>query len=145
MEVLSKLLYQAVQNLLWRPIFLMLSRANSAGSMAVLAMAIVLSFSILIPQLQDMFGVKISWEEAIEFIKRTDHPINENMRWQEIKAAGIKVTETSWKGFLQICERLVIDFGNFRIYIDGEARIIWVWADPSAPESEKEAYYVQFG
>ena len=115
---------------------MLLYRANSTTSFA-LALAIVLAASTflgipLFDSIIDRFtDIEVAFEEGIEIIKSEGYPINNNVKWNEIKAMGIKLTEVSWKGFLQICERLVVDFGNFQIYLDLEARVMWVYADPS--------------
>ena len=88
--------------------------------------------------------LEIAFDKGIEIVKNRGYLFNNNFHWNEIKVAGIKVNEESWKGFLQICERLVGDFGNFKIYVDAEVRVMWVYTDPDANEADKEAYYVQF-
>jgi hypothetical protein len=110
--------------------------------------AIILSSVVSIPVLLQIFSAlsntSITFENGIQIIKATGYPINENLKWHEIKAMGVKITETSFNGFLQICERLVLDYGNIQVYADIEARVIWIYADPFASESEREVYYVRF-
>lgn len=125
----------------------MFARTASLTTPFALAVAIVLIASTILgfPLLDLMTRFEIDLDEGIEIIRNESYEISTNLKWNKIKAAGIEVTEKSWKGFLQICERLVMDFGNARIYLDLEARVMFVYADPTASQSEKEAYYVQFG
>ena len=122
---------------------------GKSSTVVVLAVALVLVLSsyggISLNQVTDeLVGATVKLEEGLEIIKSRSYEISGNVKWNEIKAAGIKVTETSLKGFLQICERLALDFGNLRIYVDLEARVTWVYSDPSNEEADTEVYYVQF-
>lgn len=110
---------------------------------ATLIIAIVSSM-VISTTIFGMQPLDVAFEEGVEIIRSQGYPINENISWNEIKAAGIKVTETSWKGFGQFCERFVAEFGNFKVYIDAEVRVLWVYADPTASQADTEAYYVQF-
>ena len=83
-------------------------------------------------------------EEGIEIVNSKSYRLSSNVKWNRIKAAGIKIKETSLKGFLQICERLALDLGSLQLYVDFEARVMWVYSDPSTTEADREAYYVQF-
>lgn len=120
-------------------------KANSATAFA-LAVAIVLVASTLlgIPLVDQLFSLKTTLDEGIEIVKSKGYWISSNLKWHEIKAAGMKTTEKSWKGFLQICERLAVDLGYVQIYFDLEARVMFVYADPADQESDREAYYVRF-
>lgn len=127
-------------------------RANEGKSSAVIVLAValvlVLSSSLGISSLnqaeEELIGVEVKLEEGLEIIKSKSHKICSNVKWSEIKAAGIKVAETSLKGFLQICERLTLNLGNLQIYVDLEARVMWVFSDSSNEEADTEVYYVQF-
>ena len=79
-------------------------------------------------------------EDGLEIISTKSYQICSNAKWSEIKAAGIKITETSLNGFLQVCERVALDLGNLKVYADLECRLLWVYSDSDA----SEAYYVQF-
>lgn len=122
-----------------------------AGSIPFgLAVAIVLvsftllGFPIISSNVDQLTGINFALDDGIEIIKSRSYEISTNLKWDEIKATGIKVTEKSWKGFLQTCERLIVDFGNVKIYLDLEIRVMFVYAEPTANESETEVYYVQF-
>jgi len=52
----------------------------------------------------------------------------------------VKATEMGLDGFLQICERLALDFGNLDVYLDFECRLLWVYSETD----NSEVYYVQF-
>ena len=116
--------------------------------MLVLALLLVLSSSLGILSLdqveEKLPDIKIKLEEGLEIIKTKSYDICSHAKWNEIKAAGVKTTETSLKGFLQICERLVFDIGNLQIYADLEARVMWVYSDSSNGGTDTEVYYVQF-
>ena len=124
----------------------MLSQKVNSTTLFALAVAVALIASMVsgIPLLDQLIAFKATLDEGIEIVKNRGYNINDNLKWNEIKAAGIKITEKSWKGFLQICERLAVDFGQVQIYLDLEARVMFVYADPAGNESDKEAYYVQF-
>lgn len=128
----------------------MINLANKGKSpiIFVLALAIVLSsiFGISLPKQveEELVGVRMKYEEGLEIIKSKSNMICSNVKWSEMQAAGIKITQTSLNGFLQICERLVVSLGNLRIYADFEARVMWVYSDPSNEEADTEVYYVQF-
>jgi hypothetical protein len=111
-----------------------------------IAITLVLSSSLGIFSLsqieEELIGAKIRLEEGLEAVKKKSYKFNENVRWEEIKAAGFRTNEKSWQAFMQVCERLVFEFWNFRVYVDCEARVMWTYADPSNPDSE--IYYVMF-
>ena len=65
----------------------------------------------------------------------------ENVRFEQIKAAGVRFTKESWDTFLQICDRLVLSWGHFTVYADIEARVMFVYSTSSEPQ---DAYYVTF-
>lgn len=120
-------------------------KANSATAFALaVAMVLVSSTLLGIPLVDQLFSLKTTLDEGIEIVKSKGYWIGPNLKWNEIKAAGIKTTEKNWKGFLQICERLAVDLGYVQIYLDLEARVMFVYADPADQESDREAYYVQF-
>lgn len=113
----------------------------------VLTVTIASSFGIISleqveEQIEAIIGAKIDLEDRLEAITKKSHSVNDNFRWEETKAAGFILNEKNWEVFSQICERLVLEFWNFRVYMDVEARIMWTYTDPSNPESE--IYYVQF-
>ena len=127
-------------------------RGNDGRSSMVfiLALALVLTLSsslgiFSLDQAAEVIGVEMNLDEGLEIIRNTSYRICSNVRWDEMKAAGTRLTEQSWKGFLQICERLVFELGNLQIYVDVEARVMWVYSDPSNEGANAEAYYVQFG
>ena len=128
----------------------MISRANKGKSsiIIILALAVVLSsiFGISLPKQveEKSVGVRMKFEEGSEIIKSKSNTICSNIKWSEMQAAGIKITETNLKGFLQICERLTLDLGNLQIYADLEARVMWVYSEPSNEGADTEVYYVQF-
>ena len=93
---------------------------------------------------EELVGVKIKLEEGLELIKSKSYTICGNVKWTEMQAAGIKMTETSLKGFLQICERLALNLGNLQVHADFEARVMWVYSDSSNGGADTEIYYVQF-
>jgi len=124
----------------------MIDRANKGKSsiLIVLAIAIVLAstFGISLPkQVEErLVGVKMKLEEGLEIITNKSYMVCDNTKWSEIKAAGVKRTETSLKGFLQICERLAFNLGNLQVYADVEARIMWVYADTSNEGADTQEY-----
>lgn len=115
---------------------------------AVLAIALVLSSSVGIFSINNikdnLSDVQMKLEEGLEIIKSKSYSISSSVKWTEIKAAGIKTTETSLKGFLQICERIALNLGNFKVYADFEARVMWVYADTSNVGADSEVYYLRF-
>ena len=127
-------------------------RATEGKSSIVVVLAValvlVLSFSLGISSPkqveEELVGVKMKFEEGLEIIKSRSYKICSNVRWNEMQAAGIKITETSLKGFFQICERLALNLGNLQIYADFEARVMWVYSDSSDRGADTEVYYVQF-
>lgn len=127
-------------------------RANEGKSSIVIVLAValvlVLSSSLHISSLnqieEELVGVKMKLEEGLEIIKSKSYKICGNVKWNEMQAAGIKITETGLKGFVQICERLVLNLGNLQIYVDLEARVMWVYSDSSNEGANTEVYYVQF-
>lgn len=128
-----------------------MKRLNGGTPSTVVVLAVVLvlvlSSSLRIfsmNQVEDLVGVTMKLEEGLEIVKSRSYEICSNVKWNEVKAAGIKTTETSWKGFLQICERFSMNLGNLRIYVDFEARLMWVYSDPSVEGSDTDVYYVQF-
>ena len=126
-------------------------RENEGKSSIVIVLAIalvlVLSSSFGSPLnhvKEELLGFEMKLEEGLEIIKYKSYKVCNNVRWDEMKAAGIRLTEESWKGFLQICERLVFEFGNLQLYVDLEARVMWVYSAPSNERADTEIYYVQF-
>lgn len=110
-----------------------------------LALALVVSTSLGLftwDQVEEIIGAKIELTERLEAITKESCVFNENVRWEEIKATGFILTEKSWEAFAQICERLVFEFWDFKVYVDLEARVMWTYTDSSNPDSE--IYYVQF-
>lgn len=96
------------------------------------------------PEVKDeLGGIEAKFDDGLEIIKSKTYAVSNDIKWSEIEAAGIKITETSFKGFLQICERLALNLGNLKIYADVEARVMWVYSN-SGENADTEAYYVQF-
>jgi hypothetical protein len=116
----------------------------------VLAMAIGLSLSssLGIYSLSDLQNkladIPKTFEEGLQIIETKTYNICHNVKWREIKAMGVKITETAFKGFLQLCERLVLNLGSLRIYADVEARVMWVYSNPSNSGADSDVCYVQF-
>jgi hypothetical protein len=88
--------------------------------------------------------VKMEIDEGLEIIKSKSYSILDNVKWNDVKATGLKVTKTSLKGFCQICERIGVNLGNLQVYADFEARVMWVYSNPTAKAADREVYYVQF-
>jgi hypothetical protein len=85
-------------------------------------------------------GIVMTMEEGMEIVSSKSYEICSNVKWSEIKATGVKVTEMGLDGFLQVCERLALDLGNLRIYADVECRLLWIYSETN----NSEVYYVQF-
>ena len=84
--------------------------------------------------------IVMTLEEGIEIVSSKSYNICSNIKWLEIKATGVKATEMGLDGFLQVCERLALDFGNLDVYLDFECRLLWVYSETD----NSEVYYVQF-
>lgn len=115
--------------------------------MLIIGLAVVLAVSTSLgifpwDQVEEIVGARIELEDRLEAVTKKTCSFSENARWEEIKAAGFILKEKSWEAFVQICERLVFEFWNFRLYVDLEARVMWTYVDPSDPDSE--IYYVTF-
>lgn len=82
-------------------------------------------------------------DEKIQIITKKGYQVCSNLKFEDIKAAGVRITQVSWEGFLQNCERLVLQFGNLRVYFDIEARVMFIYSDPTTIGSQ-EVQYVQF-
>lgn len=127
-------------------------RVNSGkspiGIILALALVLVLSSSFGISSLnrvtEELIGIEMRLEEGLEIITSKSYRVCNNVRWNEMKAGGMRLTEESWKGFLQICERLVFELGNLQVYVDFEARVMWVYSDSLSEEADTEVHYVQF-
>ena len=91
----------------------------------------------------NMQKLKVTVNDGIQIIQTKSYPVFTDVSWTEIKAAGFKVTQTSLDGFLQLCQRLSVNLGNFKVYADVECRVLWVYC-PSQDATNAEAYYVQF-
>jgi hypothetical protein len=121
------------------------SRAKS-GIVAILLIFIALTFAYAIPELRSLIPERVreKLNDGIEIVKAKSIEIAQNLRLEEIMAAGFKVTETSLEGFMQICDRLKAEFGPITVYADVGARVMFVYADPSNKNVDKEVNYVQF-
>lgn len=106
--------------------------------MLAVAIVMVIQFGLGI-DLWSAAQMKIA--DGIQVISKKGYQITENVRFEQIKAAGIKLTKESWDGFLQICDRLVLSWGRLTVYADIEARVMFVYNTSSQPQ---EAYYVTF-
>jgi hypothetical protein len=104
----------------------------------VIAIVLVIQFGLGV-DLWSATQMKIS--DGIQIISKKGYQIAENVTFEQIKAAGIKVTKESWDAFLQICDRLVLNWGHVTVYADIEARVMFVYNTSSQPQ---EAYYVTF-
>jgi hypothetical protein len=126
------------------------SKDGNAAIVAVLAIAAVFFLASLlgIHSLNDaqneLDDVQMNFEQGLQVVETKTYNICYNVQWSEIKAAGVKITETSLKGFLQLCERLALNLGNLKVYADVEARVMWVYADPSHGGNDLDVYYIQF-
>lgn len=100
------------------------------------SLIVLVVFQILSPD-------TITFKRGMEIIRETGYKINENAIFTEYQAAGIQVTEDTWKGFLTVCDRLRVDIGSLTVCFDIEARIIFVFDPNNAPE-DREITYVQF-
>jgi len=110
-----------------------------------LVMGLLLTKIPLPPEVrEELTDIEATFEDGLEIITSKTYTVFTNVKWSEIKAAGIKVTETGLKGFLQICERLALNLGNLKIYADIEARVMWVYSNSSSETADTEVYYVQF-
>ena len=118
---------------------------NKLDSKVIITIAffIVSTTSISLPNIINSF-FDVTFDEGIEILKSKGYQITNNLKWNEIFTAGIKTTESSWNGFLQVCERIVLDLGNLQVCVDLEARVMFVYAESTESESEKQVYYIQF-
>jgi hypothetical protein len=115
-------------------------KGNSFSGYAIVVIAIVLVIQLgLGVDLWSIAQMKIS--DGIQIISKKGYQITENVRFEQIKAVGIKLTKESWDAFLQICDRLVLSWGHLTVYADIEARVMFVYNTSSQPQ---EAYYVTF-
>lgn len=106
-------------------------------SVVALSFFMILQFGLGI----DLWSAaKMKVEDGIQVITQKGYQVCENVRIEQIKAAGIKFTQESWDGFLQICDRLVLSLGQLTVYADIEARVIFVYGD----STDSQAYYVTF-
>jgi hypothetical protein len=121
---------------------------NGNGAIAAVIVVAILAIGFLgfSPKIlqENIETVKMKIEDGLEVISTKSYQICSNVRWSEIKAAGVKVTETSFDGFMQLCQRLALDIGNLRVYADVELRLLWVYSPSSDGTSDSEVYYVQF-
>ena len=126
----------------------MIKRANQGKSsvMIVLVLSVVLSSSIALGIIEpedvaeDFLGYVATFEEGLQIISNKSYELSTNLKWSDIKTAGVKISNMSINGFLQVCERLVLDLGNLKVYADFECRLLWVYSEANNPE----VYYVQF-
>jgi hypothetical protein len=86
-------------------------------------------------------NLKLTIDKGIEIIQKKGYVICENVKFEEIKAAGLKISEISWEAFLQLCERIYVNLGKLKVYLDFEARVMFVYSDST---ETPEVYYVQF-
>jgi hypothetical protein len=115
-------------------------KGNSFSSYVIVAIAIVLVIQFGLGV--DLFSAaQIKINDGIQIISKKGYQIAENVTFEQIKAAGIKVTMESWDAFLQICDRLVLSWGHLTVYADIEARVMFVYNTSSQPQG---AYYVTF-
>lgn len=85
--------------------------------------------------------LQMKMTEGIQIISKKGIQVLENVKFEQIKTAGIRLTQQSWEAFLQICDRLVLSLGHLTVYADIEARIMFVYNPSSQPQ---EVYYVTF-
>lgn len=119
---------------------MMRRKGKSFLGYAMFAIALVLTIQFALGiDLWSATQMKIA--DGIQIISKKGYQIAENLRFEQIKAAGIKLTAESWDGFLQICDRLVLSLGHLTVYADIEARVMFVY---NTSPQEQEAYYVTF-
>jgi hypothetical protein len=115
-------------------------RGNSFFGYVVVIVAIILIIQFGLG-LDLWSAAKMKIDQGIQIISQRGYQISENIKFEQIKAAGIKITREAWDGFLQICDRLVLSLGHLTVYADIEARVMFVYNTSSQPQ---EAYYVTF-
>ncbi len=123
--------------------------ANGGKTSVIAVLGIGLVMGLLLSQMplptkvkEQLSDIRVKFEDGLEIIKTKTYTISTDITWTEITAAGLKITETTLNGFLQICERLALNLGNLKIYADIEARLMWVYS-PSE-NTDAQVYYVQF-
>jgi hypothetical protein len=115
-------------------------KGNSFGIVVVTAV-IVLLFAQFVLGVDVWSAAKMKIADGVQIVSQKGYQICENIRFEQIKAAGVKFTQQSWDGFLQICDRLVLSIGHLTVYADLEARVMFVYSDPT---QQQQAYYVTF-
>jgi hypothetical protein len=114
-------------------------RGSSTLGYLVVVVAIVLTIQLGLG-VDLLSTVKTKVTDGIQIILEKGYDLCEYVKFDQIKAAGIKLSEKSWDAFLQICDRLVLNFGQVKVYADIEARVMFVYGD----SSQQEVYYATF-
>ena len=117
---------------------MMIKRGKNNLPFVLALVVVMLGITGTLPRL-----LQVSFDEGVEIIRKKGYEINDNVVLSDYQAAGFKLTETSWNGFLQLCKRLRADVGALTICLDIEARIAFVY-DPQTPPEEREIYYLKF-
>ncbi len=112
-------------------------KGNSTRAL-ILSLVVVFGITGMLPGL-----LQVSFDEGVEIIRKKGYEINDNVVLSDFQAAGFKLTETNWNGFLQLCKRLRADIGAFTICLDIEARIAFVY-DPQTSPEDREIHYLRF-
>lgn len=119
---------------------IMSRKGNSFFHCVAVAVAVVLVIQFVLGV--DLWSAaKMKIADGIQIISKRGYQLIENVRFEEIKAAGVRFTEDSWDAFLQICDRLVLSWGHLTVYADLEARVMFVYSTSSETQ---DAYYVTF-
>ena len=119
---------------------------GKSAMVLVLGLSIILTSSMALGFLKTedisdkLSGFVMTMEEGLEVISTKSYDICSNVKWSDIRATGVKFTETGLDGFLQVCERLALNFGKLTVYADFEYRLLWVYSEAG----NSEAYYIQF-
>lgn len=126
------------------------AKQAKASVLLALALSIVISSSLMFGFIKpedvkdEMVDIGMKLEDGLEIVMTRSYQVCSDVKWSDIKATGMKLTETGINGFLQICERLALDFGNVKVYADFEWRLLWVYSESPDTMGATEVYYVQF-
>jgi len=118
----------------------MSTRGNTSAAVA-LALAIVVVASAVLGINIPHEATQWTIDQCTTIIRERGYEICENVKFEQIKVAGLRIAEKGWEVFLQICDRFVVSLGNLKVYLDLEARVMFVY---SSPADASDVYYVQF-
>jgi len=116
-------------------------RKGNSSLTFIVAVAMTIIFLQVVVGIDVLNSVQMKIEEGIEIISKKGFQLVETVRFEQIKAAGVKLFPQSWEAFLQICDRLVANLGFLTVYADIEARVMFVYNTSPQPQ---EVYYVTF-